>query len=77
MAEYIVTVDNRESNTDNLSITGKVNGTQCAAVIKLSALDGLSKKAQDALQHKALIQAFLNRQQAIPESAGVKVSYGD
>ena len=79
MSDYIVSIDNQESSeqADNLSITGKVNGTQCATVIKLSSLDGLGKNKQKAIKQQALVRAFLNKQITIPESAGEKVSYDD
>ena len=74
-AEYAVSLDNEERNeyADNLSITGRVNGKQCAVVIKIRTLTGLSPKAQKVAKQKALIHSYLNRPEA-KEFAGEVVA---
>ena len=73
--EYHVLIDNEESNVnaDNLSLTGRVNGVNCAVVIRLTSLQGLDKKKVKLEKQKALIQAFLNRASTVVASAGEKV----
>lgn len=73
--EYHVLIDNEESNVNanNLSLTGRVNGVNCAAVIRLTSLQGLSQKKAKLEKQTALIQAFLNRASTVSESAGEKV----
>ena len=73
--EYAVSLDNEERNefSDNLSITGRVNGKQCAVVIKMRTLKGLLPKAQKLAKQKALINAFLTKKDA-KEFAGEVVA---
>lgn len=76
MTEYIVSIDNEESsiNADNLSITGRVNGVHCAAVVKLSSVAKLGVKAAKLVKQRALIQGFLDRQEGKTAAAvGEKV----
>lgn len=63
MAEYSVMVQNEESSTENVSLTGLVNGRQVAAVVKQNRLpQGKSKKAEGdrtAYKVNAMIDAYL------------------
>lgn len=74
--DYVVSIDNEESNklADILSITGRVNGLDCAAKVRLSALRVLpDDKARKQAKQKALIAAFNARSQSAV-SAGEKVT---
>lgn len=77
MGEYIVMVDHGESNevADVLSITGRVNGIECAAKVRLSQLAGLMAKKQKAVKQNALIDDFEQRSKKLvaTESEGEKV----
>ena len=76
--EYVVMVDHGESNevADMLSITGRVNGIECAAKVRLSALIGLTAKKQKALKQNALIDDFEVRSKklSVSETEGEKVT---
>ncbi len=76
MADYIVSIDNEESNilANHLSITGRVNGINCAAVILLTDVAKASKKEAKLTKQKALVMAFLSRQEQLSEAQGDKVT---
>lgn len=73
MSEYLVQVDNEESNVlaDVISITGRVNGIQSAAKVRISLLEKLPKAKHKQVKQKALVQAFLERG-AIPATDGAE-----
>lgn len=75
MEKHKVTLDHWESNklANNLSITGKVDGVQCAVVIKLSSIEGLPQKAAKRVKQLALIDAFTKKKESVPESEGEEV----
>lgn len=75
MAEYIVAIDNEEVNkvADVVSITGRVNGAQCAAKVRLSKLSGLPSLEQKKVKQKALVDAYENKAQETMASSGEKV----
>lgn len=68
--DYFVTVDNEETSAlaDRLSLTGTVNGVQCAAVARLSQIKGKADK------QRALIQAYLAKSEAPPKVGAERVS---
>jgi len=72
MAEYAVSVDHEESNTaaNNLSITGRVNGVQCATVIRVTTIEGKDGREQKRIKQLALIDAFRNKAQVAAERGG-------
>ena len=72
MAEYVVSIDNEESNfqADNLSITGRVNGVHCANVIRLSSLAPLSGTERKLAKQRALVQGFLTMQETLATGDG-------
>ena len=75
--DYFVAIDNEESNeeADNLSITGRVNGIQCAAVIKLSTVNNLrNRKSQKLAKQRALIMNLQEKQSSVSEAMGDKVT---
>ena len=76
MAEYIVSIDNEEISeaADNLSITGRVNGIQCATVVRNSTIEALEKKEAKQAKQRALIDGYINRQKSVSSSAGEKVT---
>lgn len=71
MPDFFVNLDNEESNelADTLSITGTVNAAQCAARLRLSALEGLSPSQGKREKQKALIQAYLQRSERVTAGA--------
>lgn len=71
--EYSVDIQNEEASPgDNaLSITGAVNGLQCAAKVRLTDLEGLSKAEAKRKKQLALIDGFENRR-AAPAPAGAE-----
>lgn len=77
MPDYFVTVDHEEVNetANACSITGTVNGVQCAALVKCSDLNGKEAKDQERIKMRALARTFAGRQAVPPSQAGaVKVS---
>ncbi len=73
--DYYVSIDNKEhnANADALSITGRVNGVNVAAVLKLSSVKG-SLEQQRTVCQRALNDAFNNRAAGAESSPGEKVT---
>lgn len=69
---YSVSVDHEESNLEanNLSITGRVNGTQCATVIRATTMRGKDTREQKQIKQLALIDAFKNKAKLFAEAEG-------
>ena len=70
--DYLVQIDNEEISelADVLSLTGRVNGVQAAAKVRLSLLEKLPKAKHTEIKLKALAQAFRERAAEIPVANG-------
>lgn len=72
MADYSVLVQNEESNEENISLTGLVNGRQVACVVRIAQLPN-GKGAQDRFKANAMVDAYLALPAARPNAGGVVV----
>ncbi len=72
MGQYVVVIDNQESNknADVISMTGRVNKTPVAAKVRISAMAKLTEVEQKRAKYKALINAYESAIQDIPVAAG-------
>ena len=72
MGEYVVSIDNEEKNeiADVISITGRVFKANVAAKVRISAIKGLSATKQKKEKQKALVEAYENMLQEVPEKEG-------
>ena len=72
---YSVSLDHEEGNeiADVLSLTGRVNGTDVAAKVRISAIAKMSVKNAKLEKQKALIAAFEARVASPKASPGEKV----
>ena len=73
MPDYVVEIGNIEESIDNVSVTGTVNGYQCACVLNKRALPEDAKERQTAID-KGLVRAFVERPKAAPHAGGRVVS---
>ena len=73
MADYFVQIDNEESNelADVISMTGRVDGVQVAAKVRISLMQKLSEKEQKKFKLAALARAYLERKEK-PSMAGAE-----
>ena len=67
--EYVVAIDNEETNEEACSITGRVNGQQCAVVLRNSSFLGLSGKEQKHVKLVALAKAYKEKAATVVSSA--------
>ncbi len=67
---YTVEVQHEEENEDNLSVTGRVNGFDCAVVINKRRMAGLTADERRAYRNRELVLAFLTKQRTIPQAPG-------
>lgn len=67
--EYVVSIDREESNEESCSITGRVNGQQCAVVIRNSKFLGKGAKEQKKIKQVALVGAYKAKAATIVSSA--------
>lgn len=74
--DYSVLIDNEEGNAvaDVLSLTGRVNGINVAAKVRISMLAKMDAKHAKREKQKALIAAFESRQESPASAAGEKVT---
>lgn len=72
MGQYVVDNKHEESNSvaDVISMTATVNGTQVAAKVRISALKGKTEQEQKKIKNLALVEAYENRAQDVPETSG-------
>lgn len=71
---YTVTVDHEEENEEQISITGSVNGYECAVVLNKLLMADMSKKEKASYKDRQLAQAFVARQQAPPLRGGREIT---
>ena len=74
MTDYMVSIDHQEENEDQLSLTGTVNGNQCATIINKRALALVPKVKQQDYKDREMINAFLTRKESIGMKPGRKVT---
>ena len=74
MPEYVVDIGHEEENEDYLSITGTVDGRQCAAVVNKRTLALVPEKERQNFIDRAMISAFLGRVEAQKPKVGRKVT---
>ena len=75
MADYAVVVQVVESNSENISITGLVNGRQVAAVMPVSHKPKKGGKAAlDNFYAEALVDAYVEAPPPSPSAAAIMVT---
>lgn len=75
MADFEVQVQNIEESTENISVTGVVNGVQVAAVARRARRPAGLKPAQlERWYAEALVDAFQNWRPKPTGPAAIKVS---
>ena len=73
MADYDVMISNVEESSDLISVTGRVNGTEVAAVIKKALTPRKPSERVKALDN-ALVDAFLTRAPREPNAVAHRIT---
>ena len=73
MADYDVTIQNVEENSDLISVTGTVNKVQVAAVVKRALVPTKRADRVKALDN-ALVDAFVNQPPREPSAVAHRIS---
>ena len=73
MADYDVAIQNVEESTDLISVTGLVNKTQVAAVVKRALVPKSGTKRVQMLDN-ALVDAFINQPPREPSAVAHRIT---